>query len=223
MHIFSCVQKKPVRAWHCRSTGGWWRSNRLPLSFIHSCLHLSNSGHLLLPENVIPSTNGIVYACMKLSRLPCMTIPAFIWSSKAIVDSVDPIRRRDRPASNASLDIPSIGGQLSKRPYACQRVLNLIMFRHKTGTKIEHFLRLRPFAVFCARFAFFLRSVCGLTFSKMCRNRSKSSFWSKSLRSKSFGFSLKPCALKVHRRLKVCALKVWALKVSANYALKVLV
>ena len=117
-----------------------------------------------------------------------MTIPAFIWSSKAIVDSVDPIRRRDRPASNASLDIPSIGGQLSKRPYACQRVLNLIMFRHKTGTKIEHFLRLRPFAVFCARFAFFLRSVCGLTFLKCAE-----------------------IGLKVHFGLKVCALKVLVL------------
>ena len=216
MHIFSCVQKKPVRAWHCRSTGGWWRSNRLPLSFIHSCLHLSNSGHLLLPENVIPSANGIVYACMKLSRLPCMTIPAFIWSSKAIVDSVDPIRRRDRPASNASLDIPSkLEGNWAKDLMHANEFWIWSCLDTKPGPKSSTFWD-------CARLRFFALGL-RVDFSKMCRNRSKSSFWSKSLRSKSFGFSLKPCALKVHRRLKVCALKVWALKVSANYALKVLV
>ena len=216
MHIFSCVQKKPVRAWHCRSTGGWWRSNRLPLSFIHSCLHLSNSGHLLLPENVIPSTNGIVYACMKLSRLPCMTIPAFIWSSKAIVDSVDPIRRRDRPASNASLDIPSkLEGNWAKDLMHANEFWIWSCLDTKPGPKSSTFWD-------CARLRFFALGL-RVDFSKMCRNRSKSSFWSKSLRPKGFGFSLKPCALKVHRRLKVCALKVWALKVSANYALKVLV
>ena len=216
MHIFSCVQKKPVRAWHCGSTGGWWRSNRLPLSFIHSCLHLSNSGHLLLPENVIPSANGSVYACMKLSRLPCMTIPAFIWSSKAIVDSVDPIRRRDRPASNASLDIPSkLEGNWAKDLMHANEFWIWSCLDTKPGPKSSTFWD-------CARLRFFALGL-RVDFSKMCRNRSKSSFWSKSLRSKSFGFSLKPCALKVHRRLKVCALKVWALKVSANYALKVLV
>lgn len=189
MHIFSCVQKKPVRAWHCRSTGGWWRSNRLPLSFIHSCLHLSNSGHLLLPENVIPSTNGIVYACMKLSRLPCMTIPAFIWSSKAIVDSVDPIRRRDRPASNASLDIPSkLEGNWAKDLMHANEFWVWSCLDTKPGPKSSTFwdcARLRFFALglrfFCARFA-------GWLFLKCVE-----------------------IGLKVHFGLKVCALKVLVL------------